>query len=103
MPTVIGLALVSAPILFAAAASAQPTISELPAVIFPPENPFTESKRALGKVLFWDEQLSSDNTMSCGTCHIPQAGGNDPRNAINPMTSTAPSAWSMRTTTTNSW
>jgi cytochrome c peroxidase len=64
--------------------SAQPSISELPPVIFPPENQFSESKRVLGKILFWDEQLSSDNTTSCGTCHIPQSAGADPRNAINP-------------------
>lgn len=50
----------------------------------PPQNPVTEAKRVLGKILFWDEQLSSDNTMSCGTCHIPSAGGNDPREGINP-------------------
>ena len=45
----------------------------------PPENPITEEKRILGKALFWDEQLSSDNTIACGTCHIPSAGGSDPR------------------------
>ena len=33
----------------------------------------------LGKLLFWEEQVSSDNTMSCGTCHIPSAGGTDLR------------------------
>lgn len=50
----------------------------LPPAFFPPGNPFTESKRVLGKILFWDEQLSSDNTRSCGSCHIPAAGGTDP-------------------------
>ncbi len=35
------------------------------------ENPVTEQKRVLGKILFWDEQLSSDDTVACGTCHIP--------------------------------
>lgn len=50
----------------------------------PPENPITEEKRVLGKILFWDEQLSSDNTMSCGTCHISTAGGTDPRHATHP-------------------
>jgi cytochrome c peroxidase len=45
----------------------------------PSENPITEQKRVLGKALFWDEQLSSDNTVACGTCHIPSAGGSDPR------------------------
>lgn len=50
----------------------------------PFQNQTTEAKRVLGKILFWDEQLSSDNTMSCGTCHIPSAGGADPRPAVNP-------------------
>lgn len=50
----------------------------------PDENPITESKRVLGKILFWDEQLSSDNTVACGTCHKPAAGGGDTRLAINP-------------------
>lgn len=50
----------------------------------PVENPITESKRVLGKILFWDEQLSSDDTVACGTCHKPAAGGADSRLAINP-------------------
>lgn len=33
----------------------------------------------LGKTLFWEEQVSSDNTVSCGTCHMPAAGGTDNR------------------------
>ena len=60
------------------------TMAEMPVVPVPSENPITESKRILGKILFWDEQLSSDNTMACGTCHIPSNGGTDPRPAINP-------------------
>jgi cytochrome c peroxidase len=36
----------------------------------------------LGKILFWEEQLSSDNTVACGTCHVfNAAGGSDPRSA----------------------
>ena len=53
--------------------------AQLPAVPVPVENPVTEAKRVLGKVLFWDEQLSSNNTVACGTCHRPAAGGADPR------------------------
>ena len=45
----------------------------------PPENPLTPEKAVLGKVLFWDEQLSSDNTVACGSCHRPAAGGADVR------------------------
>lgn len=44
----------------------------------PPENPITPEKAILGKILFWDEQLSSDNTIACGTCHQPSQGGADP-------------------------
>lgn len=50
-----------------------------PTVKFPAENPWSAAKARLGKMLFWDEQLSSDNTMACGTCHRPAAGGSDPR------------------------
>lgn len=50
----------------------------------PAENPITEPKRVLGKILFWDEQLSSDNTVACGTCHQPAAGGGDSRLGTNP-------------------
>ncbi len=51
----------------------------LPPVPVPAENPITESKRVLGKILFWDEQLSMSNTVSCGTCHVPGRAGSDPR------------------------
>jgi len=56
----------------------------LPPVPVPPENPITEPKRVLGKILFWEEQLSSDDSVACGTCHIPSTGGADPRPAVNP-------------------
>jgi cytochrome c peroxidase len=51
----------------------------LPPVPVPPGNPITEAKVRLGQTLFWDEQLSSDGTVACGTCHLPEAGGSDPR------------------------
>ena len=54
--------------------------AQLPAVPVPVENPITETKRVLGKILFWEEQLSTDNTVACGTCHRPGFGGTDPRN-----------------------
>jgi cytochrome c peroxidase len=58
----------------------------LPPVPVPVGNPITEEKRILGKVLFWDEQLSADDTVACGTCHLPSAGGADPRAGIHPGT-----------------
>ena len=36
-------------------------------------------KSQLGKALFWEEQVSMDNTMACGTCHAPSTGGTDAR------------------------
>lgn len=53
----------------------------LPTVPVPAENPITETKRVLGKILFWDEQLSSSNAVACATCHAPRTGGGDPRTA----------------------
>ncbi len=47
-----------------------------------PANPLTASKAALGKTLFWDEQLSSTKTVSCGTCHQAGTGGTDSRSLI---------------------
>jgi cytochrome c peroxidase len=37
----------------------------------PEDNPPTEAKIALGQRLFFDTSLSSDGTVSCGTCHVP--------------------------------
>jgi cytochrome c peroxidase len=59
-------------------------LAQLPPPPVPPQNPITEPKRILGKLLFWEEQLSSDDTISCGTCHQPNAGGSDPRIARHP-------------------
>jgi len=64
----------------------RPFRGNLPPVPVPPENPLTEEKRVLGKILFWDEQLSSDHSVACGTCHVPAYGGADPRVGIHPGT-----------------
>lgn len=73
-------ALICAPLV---AGLAQVAEGQLPPVPVPSENPITAPKRILGKALFWEEQLSSDNTMACGTCHIASAGGSDPRLGID--------------------
>jgi len=66
-----------AALVFAAASPAQaPPIP-------PAENPTTPEKVTLGKILFWDEQLSSDDSVACGTCHQPAFGGADPRSAAS--------------------
>ncbi|MDQ3011521.1 MAG: c-type cytochrome [Acidobacteriota bacterium] len=56
----------------------------------PTENPVTATKAALGKALFWDEQLSSTRTVACGTCHVGSNGGADPRSASPGARSTHP-------------
>jgi cytochrome c peroxidase len=63
---------------------ARTAFAALPPVPVPAENPVTEGKRVLGKMLFWDEQLSSDGSIACGTCHRPAQGGADPRVGRNP-------------------
>jgi cytochrome c peroxidase len=56
-----------------------PPLQPLAPPVAPAGNPVTTDKTQLGKVLFWDEQLSSTRTVACGTCHQPAAGGSDPR------------------------
>ncbi len=43
----------------------------------PDDNPVTDAKVALGKVLFFDKRLSRDSTVSCSTCHDPAKGWTD--------------------------
>lgn len=45
---------------------------------FPAANPMLPGQDTLGKFLFFEEQMSWDNTRSCGTCHVLEAGGADP-------------------------
>jgi cytochrome c peroxidase len=52
-----------------------------PPTPYPAENPDSDDKALLGKILFWDEQLGGDGTVACGTCHRPNAGGSDPRSS----------------------
>jgi len=65
----------------AAGAMTEPDLPPYAEVKFPAANPFTDDKAMLGKILFWDEQMSGDGTMACGTCHHAESGGSDPRAA----------------------
>jgi cytochrome c peroxidase len=56
----------------------------LPPVPVPPQNPITPEKAILGKLLFWEEQLSSNNRVACGTCHTFAQGGGDQRRQAHP-------------------
>ncbi len=46
----------------------------LPKLSVPPDNPLTREKVALGRRLFYDRRLSSNNTLSCAMCHVPEQG-----------------------------
>jgi len=70
-------------VMFTATGTA-PRGSNLPDVPFPTNNRLTEEKRVLGKILFYEEQLSTDNTVACATCHAQTAGGADKRRARQP-------------------
>ncbi|MGB7585225.1 MAG: cytochrome c peroxidase [Terriglobales bacterium] len=51
----------------------------LPPVPIPADNPPTAETIALGRRLYYDPILSTDNTVSCATCHSPQYGFADPK------------------------
>jgi len=56
----------------------------LPPPPVPTENPITAQKVVLGKILFFEEQLSSDDTTACATCHAPGASYTDLRFGAGP-------------------
>ena len=45
----------------------------------PPDNPVTNHGAALGRVLFYDRQLSRNNTIACASCHLQERGFADPQ------------------------
>lgn len=48
----------------------------------PNNNEITDNGATLGRVLFYDKNLSLNNTVSCASCHIQQNGFSDP-NALS--------------------
>lgn len=46
-------------------------IGLLPAVRHPAENPHTQAKEELGKILFFDPRLSGSGQIACASCHDP--------------------------------
>ncbi|RTL49530.1 MAG: c-type cytochrome [Bradyrhizobiaceae bacterium] len=44
---------------------------------FPADNPYTNAKSSLGKMLFFDPRLSGSRTISCSTCHLPTRSWSD--------------------------
>lgn len=46
-------------------------IGALPEPVFPKDNPYSEAKEELGKLLFFDPRLSSSGQIACANCHNP--------------------------------
>jgi len=47
------------------------------AIPFPADNPYSEAKTKLGRMLFFDPILSRSRTMSCSSCHNPSLSWTD--------------------------
>ncbi len=74
-------------------------------LVIPKDNPLTKEKVELGKLLFFDKRLSKNNSIACGSCHLPtlaftdgqpvstgihrQQGGRSAPTAINRVFSSA--------------
>lgn len=56
------------------AAPQWPRLARFEPMSIPADNPLTPAKVALGRKLFADTRLSSDNSTSCSGCHAPQYG-----------------------------
>lgn len=54
-------------------------IGVLPKMIFPENNPYSEAKKELGKMLFFDPCLSKSKQISCASCHDPELAWGDGR------------------------
>jgi cytochrome c peroxidase len=51
--------------------------SHFPVMQIPENNPMTVEGVALGRKLFYEKQLSGDNTISCAACHSPENAFSD--------------------------
>ena len=49
----------------------------LPKVIWPDDDPYSKDKAELGWLLYFDKRLSSDETISCATCHAVEKAFTD--------------------------
>ncbi|MBI5637618.1 MAG: c-type cytochrome [Nitrospinae bacterium] len=43
----------------------------------PADNPMTNAKVELGRLLYFDKRLSADDTVACASCHAPEHGFTD--------------------------
>ncbi|MGB9464609.1 MAG: cytochrome c peroxidase [Candidatus Acidiferrum sp.] len=56
-------------------AEALKMFAPLPAVMSSPDNPVTDAKVTLGRILYYDPRLSANQKISCNTCHPLDAYG----------------------------
>lgn len=54
--------------------AAPPPLAPLPAVSFPPDNPYNDAKAELGRLLYFDPRFSADGSISCNSCHPASDG-----------------------------
>ena len=54
-------------------------IGSLPKLSFPENNPYSDAKKELGKLLFFDPRLSKSKQISCANCHDPDLAWADGR------------------------
>jgi cytochrome c peroxidase len=60
--------------------SADPPIPlGLPPVPWPADNPYSQARAELGRILFFDGRLSSNGAVSCASCHDPKHAFSDAR------------------------
>lgn len=59
------------------------SVSELPALNIPADNPLTVAGVDLGRHLFYDKILSGDETQACATCHNQELAFTDNNNAVS--------------------
>ena len=62
---------------------ADPTIPNYITKLEDGGNPVTDAGATLGRVLFYDVQLSIDDTVACASCHIQSHGFSDPNTVSN--------------------
>lgn len=67
--------LLSAPNSVQVNAEALKLFGPLPAVMGSPDNPATDAKVKLGRILYYDSRLSANQKISCNTCHPLDAYG----------------------------
>jgi len=67
--------LLSAPGKVQVNAEALTLFAPLPTVMSSPDNPVTDAKVSLGRILYYDPRLSANQKISCNTCHPLDAYG----------------------------